>query len=384
MSRCSVSCAMLLLCLTLTMVEASAQQKNLLQNPDASEGAKLWRAKGEATVEIAEDGNPYFIIRNAGSFNQVVALPKNSVGQYALLLGRASSERILSDNATAGLPTLQGYMTNGDASAARIYANLQGQFMSSRARKRNEWVQLWGIFRVPAGAERISFIMSQELQPNVPHDDPPARFDDLGVYLFQTEDEARAFVGRAALVAIVKKRESGKDVLPAPECTLTQAPALYGIELGMSVEQVLSLFPGSSQDTDVRRMLEKSKTSGTFGVTDLQLVPSRYIPETKYVNIRVLTLRFLDGRAFSVHALYRGPRWHSTDEFINSMSDEMNLPAPETWEAMPPLHEKFLRCSGFEVRFFGSPSGSGFGNFIRLIDLAAEKTLTERQTAAKE
>ena len=170
-----------------------------------------------------------------------------------------------------------------------------------------------------------------------------------------------------------------KNPTPAPQCTLKQAPTLYGIQLGMSVEQVLSLFNGSSSDADVRRMLERVKVSGRFGLMDLQIIPSRYSSESKYADIKVITLKFLDGHAFSIDVIYNGPRWKSTDEFISSMSDSLGLPAPDAWEALLPLHSKYLRCVGFEIWFFASPGG--IGNKIDLIDLAAEKTLTDRQAA---
>jgi len=136
---------LLLLWIGLTSFSTSAQTNNLLQNPNADEGARFWRIYGDAKVEQTSDGNWRFAVRSKGSFLQKVTLPDDSVGKYALLIGRASSERVNSDGAITGLPYLYGYMME-------------------RADQR------------------------------VPQNGSAAWFDDLGLYLFSTEEEGKAFV----------------------------------------------------------------------------------------------------------------------------------------------------------------------------------------------
>ncbi len=58
----------------------------------------------------------------------------------------------------------------------------------------NEWVQLSGIFKVPEGANTIRFLLRQAERKGVPHNGSAARFDDLGLYLFATKEEAESFV----------------------------------------------------------------------------------------------------------------------------------------------------------------------------------------------
>ena len=41
-----------------------------------------------------------------------MALPTGAVGQYVVMIGRAASERINSDGAITGLPSLYGFMMN--------------------------------------------------------------------------------------------------------------------------------------------------------------------------------------------------------------------------------------------------------------------------------
>lgn len=179
----------------LTTSLANAQSTNLLQNPSANGGANHWRAFGDATIEETLESNPYFTVRNKGYFLQDVTLPEDSVGKYVLLIGRVSSERINADGAITGLPYLYGYMMEGaNPRGGRILSYLQGQQMLCASRKESEWVTAWGIFQVLDGTGAIRYCLKQAEQKDLPQNGSAARFDDLGLYLFDTEEEASAFV----------------------------------------------------------------------------------------------------------------------------------------------------------------------------------------------
>ena len=185
----------LILLIALTAISASAQTNNLLLNPNADDGTNSWRALGDATVEQASDENWCFVVRNQGHFLQDVTLPNGSIGKYALLIGRTSSERINADGAITGLPYLYGYMMeSADPRGGRIESYLQGQRMLCWAKNPNEWVIVWGVFEVPSGTGAIRFFLNQAERRDLPQNGSAARFDDLGLYLFTTEEEAMAFV----------------------------------------------------------------------------------------------------------------------------------------------------------------------------------------------
>jgi hypothetical protein len=187
--------ATLLLWFLLTTSLANAQSNNLLQNPSANDGANLWQAFGDATIDQTLESNPYFTVRNNGYFLQDVTLPEGSVGKYVLLIGRVSSERINADGAITGLPYLYGYMMEGATPrGGRILSYLQGQQMICGSRMENEWVTAWGIFQVLDGTGAIRYFLNQAERKDIPQNGSAARFDDLGIYLFETEEEASAFV----------------------------------------------------------------------------------------------------------------------------------------------------------------------------------------------
>ncbi len=62
------------------------------------------------------------------------------------------------------------------------------------AKNPDEWVTVLGLFEVPSGTGAIRFFLNQAERKDVPQDGSAARFDDLGLYIFTTEEEAVAFV----------------------------------------------------------------------------------------------------------------------------------------------------------------------------------------------
>jgi len=175
----------------------NAQSRNLLGNPHADQGLKPWHTFGEATVEETTGNNSCFVVHNGAYFFQDVPLTDDSVGQYAVLIGRGASARINDDGAITGLPYLYGYMmAEGPPNGGFVLAYLQGQQMLAPTRIRDEWVDMWGIFRVPERTKKIRFFLNQGLRKGVPHNGSAARFDNLGLYIFATKEDAEAFVGQ--------------------------------------------------------------------------------------------------------------------------------------------------------------------------------------------
>lgn len=188
------SLTILLVFLTAT-VAAHAQASNLLKNPNADDGVAHWRASEEATVEATAGGNFCFVVRNGGQFTQDVEVPEDAAGKYAVLIGRGSSERVNADGTITGLPALYGYMMKpGRPNGGIILEYLQGQQMLGRPYMPGVWVNMSGVFRVPETTKIIRFFLNQAERKGVPHNGSAARFDNLGLYLFATKEEADAFL----------------------------------------------------------------------------------------------------------------------------------------------------------------------------------------------
>lgn len=199
-------------------------QKNLLLNPNADSKSEHWKpfkeeiteayskckkvngCKKDYLLELLEqksvqaavedfNGDNVFVVRNKGYFYQDVNLSESDVGKFALLIGRGSSERVNMDGVITGLPYLYGYMLNTSNSEGRkILTYLQSPRMLGASPYQDEWMTMFGIFQVPEGASAIRFFLKQAERKDVPQNGSAARFDNLGLYLFETEKDALEFI----------------------------------------------------------------------------------------------------------------------------------------------------------------------------------------------
>jgi hypothetical protein len=179
------------------VVVCDAQSRNLLQNPNADQDGSFWRTFGAAAVETTTSNDKCFVVRNGGYFLQDIKLPDDAVGQYAVLIGRGESERINPDGAITGLPYLYGFMSAGPGPGGEaVLAYLQVDQMLAQPRSQYDWVNMWGIFKVPEQTKSIRFFLKQAARQDVPQNGSAARFDNLGLYLFATKADAESFVAQ--------------------------------------------------------------------------------------------------------------------------------------------------------------------------------------------
>lgn len=351
-----------------------AQSGNLLKNPSGDEGSEYWRAFDDAKVEQCPTGGRCFVLRGGGYFVQDVAIPEDAIGQYALLIGRAYTERTNTDGSITVLPSLSGYMMNsGDPSGGRIYAYLNGQQMTGSADSSNYWTQLWGVFRVKPGTGRIRFFLQQAGQKGIRYNGAVTRFDDLGLYIFPTEAEARAVVSQRPVGA-----QSTRAAGAGSDCQLPREgiPSLYGVKLGMSLEEVVSLFPASAGDANVRRALELSHSPDLAEPIRIVIAANK-ATNPDLTDVKQFFFQFRNRRLFSFSVDYLSPQWKSVNEFIEQRAHLLNLPAANSWEPVEgnSLFSRYLICEGIEIRFYAAPARSTNLNYISLTDTSVEAVL---------
>lgn len=164
--------------------------------------------------------------------------------------------------------------------------------------------------------------------------------------------------------------------------TVAQAPAVNGLKLGLTIEQVLGLFPGSGNDSMIRA--EMAEASKKQGLTTFVIQPGNYLSKVLFPGITRINFKFMDGRLYHFIVSYNGPEWKNVDEFVEKFAAGANLPGVDDWSAYVGLDTqlKMLSCQGFEVRLFaGGPGGSL--NSVELRDLRAEQTLKDRRAKAR-
>jgi hypothetical protein len=183
-------------------------------------------------------------------------------------------------------------------------------------------------------------------------------------------------------VTAVSAQEGSPDNAPC-RLTMAQVPGVGALRLGMTAEQVLALFPGSSQDAEVRSTL--SRPPSPLGVSSFIIRPDKYQSKAKYAGISQITFSLLDGRVSSFSIGYNGPEWPHVDKFVAKVVEGTNLPAAGAWQAYAGMDTqlKILTCKDFEIRVFAGGQG-GNQNYVVMSDLAAGRTLKERRVKARE
>jgi hypothetical protein len=175
--------------------------------------------------------------------------------------------------------------------------------------------------------------------------------------------------------------EGGQDK-PTCQLTLAGAPDIKGLRLGMTPEQVLALFPGSSDDADLRSRL--SQPPSPFGVSGFVVRPDKYQSKDKFAEVTQITFTLLDGRVSTFSVGYNGPEYSHVDKFVAKFVEGTSLPAADQWEAYVGMDNqlKILKCTDVEIRVFAGGVG-GTLNYVLMRDLAADKKLKDRRDKAR-
>lgn len=169
--------------------------------------------------------------------------------------------------------------------------------------------------------------------------------------------------------------------------TISQSPEIRGIRLGLNSEQVLSLFPGSSEKGETKRALAEAGNAPNYGVARLYFQPFMYPSPAKeaFAGIESYSITLFDGRVTEIHVRYsgtssipKGPFWRNVDDFIARLSRAYNLPDAKDWEGSSDT--KTLKCADFVIEASTS-SGAGM---VELHNKAYVEKVRERSAAEEE
>lgn len=176
-----------------------------------------------------------------------------------------------------------------------------------------------------------------------------------------------------SLVSTAGAQTSNPGASGASECKLklAQAPVIRGIRLGMTVNEVLAVFPGAEKDDALRQSLSR----GSFGVTGFSVDPSKYGSKDKFVGVRGVSFGFLDGDLNSFSVEYSGPEFRNNEQFISRIVGPLNLPGIEFWKGAA------LVCEGFTVAVRVIPEGT---IYVRNLEKDSNRVVREREEAVKE
>lgn len=165
------------------------------------------------------------------------------------------------------------------------------------------------------------------------------------------------------------------------ECKLklSQAPAIRGIHLGMTANEVLAVFPGAEKNVALRQRLSEPR----FGLITIDLFPSYYESKEKFVGVRSVNFGLLDGVLNFVTITYNGPEWKSEEQFASKVAETLNLPGVGSWKQRT-QYGRALACDGFEVKVQITPESGSAMITVRNLEKDVNKIVSEREEAIKD
>ncbi len=130
---------------------------------------------------------------------------------------------------------------------------------------------------------------------------------------------------------------------------LAQAPAIRGLKLGMKMDEVLNIFPGSRENENVKFAISDNEFYPRFGVVDFFIAPAQFAGKERFAGISSLYFVFVEGRMVRYSVEYSRPPWPRTDDFVNKIAGAFQLPPASNWST-DQLGHKNMACDGFRVQ----------------------------------
>lgn len=157
-------------------------------------------------------------------------------------------------------------------------------------------------------------------------------------------------------------------------CNLTfaQAPAIRGLKLGMSLNEVLALFPGSSEDDYVKRQLSNAKEplpptfnpgGEAYGLASLGVPPPLSQNNPKFTGISSISLTFFDEKLVSLYLSYSTMIWHNSDEMLTKLIEAYRLPSAGAWSGNSQTNRELL-CKDFSLNIHASVGSVGNSQLV--------------------
>lgn len=178
----------------------------------------------------------------------------------------------------------------------------------------------------------------------------------------------------------------GRAIDPQPaqsRCSLTEAnsPDVRGVRLGMSLDQLLVLFPGSSKRKEMKEAIERAKAAAGSEAVYLTFDPAMDASGDRFDGVDSVSAGIYKGRVMDINVLYVGPTWRTIDEWVAKLSEAYHLPGVQEWVTGPnETPNRILKCGGIEIE----AAIQGGGGSIRVRNPEPLKGTQERTVAEEE
>jgi len=162
----------------------------------------------------------------------------------------------------------------------------------------------------------------------------------------------------ALTMTALSQTQNQPENTPVCSLSLSQAPVIRGIRLGMKPDEWLKLFPGSAQDEKIKAILDQPPTYPRYGVKNITFFPSNsqnqfnYLPGEEFSGINSVSLLLFDNQIIGISIFYApypdiDNPWDDVAQLITIFSETFNLPQVSAWNKGVARAE--LKCAGFEL-----------------------------------
>jgi len=162
----------------------------------------------------------------------------------------------------------------------------------------------------------------------------------------------------------------------AEKCTLTisQAPELRGLRLGMTREQVKVIFP------KLDRVIENSHAVEWLGLLNVRIYPdeNNTTDTAKFEDVMSIELGFFDKRLSRIIVTYfKDYKFDNANDFTKKVSEALRV--PNAWKVEDySNNRRVMDCDGFRIYVDSSEPS------IWLWDITADSILQKRKEEEKE
>jgi hypothetical protein len=166
-------------------------------------------------------------------------------------------------------------------------------------------------------------------------------------------------------------------------CTLTEAtaPSIRGLRLGMTVDELLAVFPGIAKKRDMKSVIERAKSTSAADASYLGFDPTTDGDAQRFAGVDSLSAGIYKSRVVDLSVQYVGANWQNIDEWIARLSESFRLPSAQSWtDGQSEAPSKILKCDGIVIE----AAVMGGGSAIRLRSTAYDQEAAERAKAAEE
>jgi hypothetical protein len=162
----------------------------------------------------------------------------------------------------------------------------------------------------------------------------------------------RIFLAAICTLTALSAYGQAQTALPGVSpCTLdvAQAPAIRGVKLGMTVDELLAVFPGSAENQQIKRSLAEAEGNPRFGAAFFSISPTG----ERFAGISNYAVQAFDRRIVGLYVAYEGPpngpRWTNVDDLAEKFVESFKLPSTANWLLDRSDIRRGLQCHGFQV-----------------------------------